>query len=118
MAYSALDGPDTGLAGMAHLGAMLGPVIPWGVYMSRKNEDAFVAREAAKATNAGMAFFATFILATIIELYVPLVGFVGRLAQLAVLVVAVFVCVQNFRRVRDGMPTSYPYQIKVVKLDD
>lgn len=118
MAYSAMDGPDTGLAGAAHLGAILGPLVPWAIYRARRDDDTYVAREAAKATNAGMAFFVAFVVATIVEIYVPLVGFVGRLAQLAILVVAVFVCVQAFRRVRDGMPTSYPFQIKVVTLDD
>ena len=118
MTYSSLDGPDTALAGFAHLGAIVGPVIPWLVWLARRNEDPFVTREAAKALNAGMAFFVAFTIATLIDLFVPLVGFVGRLAQLATLVVAVFLCVHAFRRVRRGVPTSYPFQIKVVNTDE
>ena len=118
MSYSPLDGPDTSLAGFAHLGAVIGPIIPLLVYLARKNDDPFVAREAAKATNAGMAFLVGFIVATLVEMYVPLVGFLGRLAQLAILVAAVFLCVHAFRRVRRGVPTSYPFQIKVVNKDD
>lgn len=118
MSYSPLDGPDTSLAGFAHLGAIIGPAIPWFVWLARRNEDPFVTKESAKAINAGMAFFLAFAVATLIELYVPLVGFVGRLAQLAVIVVAVFLCVHAFRRVRRGSPTSYPFQIRVVKTDD
>lgn len=118
MAYSPLDGPDTALAGFAHLSAITGPLIPWLVWLSRRNEDPLVAKEAAKATNAGMAFFLAFAVATLINIYVPLVGFVGRLAQLAVIVVAAFLCVHAFRRVRRGVPTSYPFQIKVVTTDE
>ena len=118
MSYSSLDGPDTSLAGFAHLGAIVGPVIPWLVFLVRRNDDAFVSKEAAKATNAGMGFLVAFAIATLIEMYVPLVGFLGRLAQLAILVAAVFLCVHAFRRVRRGAPTSYPFQIKVVNKDD
>lgn len=97
---------------------MVGPIIPWCVWLARRNDDPFVAREAAKATNAGMAFLAAFVVATLVDLFVPLVGFVGRLGQLATLVVAVFLCVHAFRRVRRGVPTSYPFQIRVVTTDD
>lgn len=115
MAYAASDGPDTALAGLAHLGAILGPVIPWGVWLARRRDDEFVAREAAKATNLGMAVLVAFVAATLIEVFVPFVGFLGRLAQLVVLVVAGVLCVQAYRNVRRGAPTSYPIYIKVVK---
>jgi len=118
MSYSSLDGPDTSLAGLAHLGAIIGPLIPWLVWLSRRNEDPFVTKESAKAINGGMAFLVAFIAATLVANFVPLVGFVGRLAQLAVAVIAVFLCVHAFRRVRRGVPTSYPFQIKVVSIDE
>jgi uncharacterized Tic20 family protein len=118
MSYSSLDGPDTSLAGVAHLGAIAGPLVPWLVWLARRNEDPFVTKEAAKAVNAGFAFLLAFVGATLVANYVPLVGFVGRLAQLAVIVVAVFLCVHAFRRVRRGVPTSYPFQIKVVSTDE
>lgn len=118
MSYSPLDGPDTALAGFAHLGAIVGPIIPWLVWRARRDEDPFVAREAAKATNAGMAFLTAFVVATLVELFVPLVGFVGRLAQVATVLVAIFLCVHAYRRVRRGAPTSYPLQLRVMRLDD
>lgn len=118
MSYSSLDGPDTALAGFAHLGAIIGPVIPWIVWRSRRDEDPFVTREAIKATNAGMAFLLAFVGATLVEAFVPLVGFVGRLAQVATVVVAVFLCVHAFRRVRRGLPTSYPIQLRVLTVED
>jgi len=118
MSYSAADGPDTALAGFAHLGAIVGPVIPWLVWRSRRDEDAYVAREAAKATNAGMAFFVAFAASTLVEMFVPLIGFVGRLGQIATVVVAVFLCVHAYRRVRRGTPTSYPVQLRVLSLED
>jgi len=117
MSYSPLDGPDTSLAGFAHLGAIVGPVIPWLVWRSRREEDAFVGREAAKATNAGMAFMLVFVAATLVELFVPLVGFVGRLAQFATVVVALFLCIHAYRRVRRGLPTSYPFQMRVLGVE-
>lgn len=115
MAYAATEGPHTTLASLAHLGAILGPVIPLVVWLSRRRDDEYVAREAAKATNLGMAVLVGFAAATLVELYVPLVGFLGRLAQLVVLVVAGFLCVQAFRNVRRGSPTTYPIYFKVVK---
>ncbi len=117
MSYSPIDGPDTGLAGIAHLGAMIGPVVPWLVWLSRRSDDPFVTREAGKATNAGMAFLAAFVVATLVELFVPFIGFVGRLAQVAIVVVAVFLCIHAYRRVRRGAPTSYPFQLRVVNPD-
>jgi len=116
MSYSPLDGPDASLAGLAHLGAILGPVVPFVVWLARRGDDPFVAREAAKATNAGMAFLIAFAAATAIDMFVPLVGWVGRLAQITVIVVAVALCVNAFRRVHRGIPTSYPVQVKVVTL--
>ncbi|MCR6713082.1 MAG: DUF4870 domain-containing protein [Demequina sp.] len=118
MSYSPLDGPDTSLAGFAHLGAVIGPVIPWLVWRVRREEDPFVAREAAKATNAGMAFLVAFAAGTLIWMFVPFVGFVGRMLQVAVIVVALVLCVNAFRRVRRGVPTSYPVQIRVLSLED
>lgn len=118
MTYSPLDGPDTSLASFAHLGAIIGPVIPWLVWLARRSEDPFVAREAAKATNAGMAFFLAFAVATLVNLFVPFVGFVGRLAQIAVVVVAVFLCIHAYRRVRRGVPTGYPVQVRVISVED
>jgi len=118
MSYSPATGPDSSLAGFAHLGAIVGPVIPWLVWLARRNDDPFVTREAAKATNAGMAFLMGFAAATLIDLFVPLVGWVGRLAQVAIIVVAVALCGNAFRRVRRGIPTSYPVQVKVVTLGE
>jgi len=118
MTYSPLDGPDTSLAGFAHLGAIVGPVIPWIIWRTRREEDPFVAREAAKATNAGMAFLAAFALGTVVWLFVPFIGFTGRMLQVAAVAVAVFLCVNAFRRVRRGVTTSYPVQLRVIRDDE
>ena len=118
MSYSPLDGPDASLAGLAHLGAILGPVVPWLVWLARRSDDPFVAREAAKAANAGMAFLIAFVAATLVEMFVPLVGWVGRLGQVTVIVVAVTLCVNAFRRVHRGIPTSYPVRVPVVGVAD
>jgi uncharacterized Tic20 family protein len=118
MTYMAHEGPDTTMAGVAHLGAMLGPVVPFVVWLARRREDAFSAREAAAATNFGAAVLAAFVAGTLIRLFVPLVGFLGTLTQLAVLIVAVFFSVQAFRGSQRGTPASYPFDIKVVKTDE
>lgn len=110
--------PDTALAGLAHLGAVLGPVIPWCVWAARRRDDAWVAREAAAAANFGMLVLAIFVLATLVRLFVPLVAFIGTLTQLAVLVVAGVLCYQAFRTVRRGLSATYPYDIKVVRNND
>jgi uncharacterized Tic20 family protein len=115
MTHAPLDGPDTTLAGIAHLGAILGPVIPWLVWLARKRDDAWVAREAAAATNFGMLVLAAFAGATVIRELVPLAAYLGTLGQLAVLFVAVVMSSQAFRSVRRGLPATYPYDIKVVK---
>lgn len=118
MTYMAHEGPDTTMAGFAHLAAITGPVLPLLVWLGRRREDEFSAREAAKAANYGMAVLTAVVVATLVRLYVPLVGFLGTLAQLAVLVVAVFYSVQAFRNVQRGTPASYPFNIKVVKTND
>ncbi|MGC4174948.1 DUF4870 domain-containing protein [Demequina sp.] len=118
MSYSPIDGPDTSLAGIAHLSAILGPLIPWLIWLARREDDPFVAKEAAKATNAGLAFFVAFVAATLVESFVPFVGWVGRMTQIAVIVVAVVLCTNAFRRVRRGVPTTYPVQWRVVNASD
>ena len=118
MTYMAHEGPDTAMAGVAHLGAIAGPLVPFVVWLGRRREDSFSAREAANATNFGFAVLTAFVLATLTRIYVPLVGFLGTLAQLAILVVAVVYCVQAFRTVRRGSSATYPIDIKVVKTHD
>lgn len=115
----ALDGePDVAVAGLAHLGAVLGPVIPWLVWLARRRDDPWAAREAAAATNFGLLVLIAFLVATAVREFVPLVAFLGTLGQLAVLVVAVVLCYQAFRTVRRGLPATYPYDIKVVRNND
>ncbi|WP_159448710.1 DUF4870 domain-containing protein [Demequina sp. NBRC 110053] len=116
--FASHDDTDSRAAGIAHLGAVVGPVIPWVVWLARRGDDPRAAREAAKATNFGVLVLALMAVATVVRMFVPLVGFVGTLAQLAVLVVAVVLCYQAFRTVRRGLPASYPYDIKVVRDHD
>ncbi len=118
MTYTAHEGADTTMAGFAHLGALTGPLVPWLIYLGRRGDDEFSAREAAKATNYGMAVLVIAVVATIVRLYVPFIGFLGTLAQLALLVTAVFYSVQAYRSVQRGTPASYPFKIKVVKTND
>lgn len=118
MTYTDDGGPDTVMAGFAHLGSLAGPLVPVLVWLARRNDNEFARAEAAKATNHGMAVLVAFVVATLVRLYVPLVSFLGTLAQLVVLVVAVFFSVQAFRNAQRGLPSSYPFNIKVVKTHD
>ena len=111
----ATPGRDSALASVAHLGAMAGPLVPWIVYLSKRKSEPWAAREAATATNFGFLVLAGFVVATLVRELVPLVGFLGTLAQLVILIVAVALCLQAFRSVRRGHPATYPYEIKVVR---
>ncbi|MDN4481430.1 DUF4870 domain-containing protein [Demequina muriae] len=111
----ATPGRDTALASVAHLGAMAGPLVPWIVYVSRRRSEPWAAREAATATNFGFLVLAGFVVATLVRELVPLLAFLGTLAQLVILIVAVALCLQAFRSVRRGHPATYPYEIKVVR---
>ncbi len=75
---------DTQAAEIAQLGAITGPVIPYVIYRLRRERDPFGAREAARATNFGVLVLAAFAVATLVRALVPFVGFLGTLAQLAV----------------------------------
>jgi uncharacterized Tic20 family protein len=118
MSQSSLDAPDTTMAGAAHLTAMTGPVIPFFIWLARRRDDAFATEEAAKAVNFSLLAVALFVLATLIRIFVPLLGFLGTLAQWVVPIVAAYFCIQAFRVARRGAPASYPYQFKVVKTND
>lgn len=118
MAYMAHDGPDTTMAGLAHLSTITGAAVPLALGRGRRGHRAFSTREAAKAVTIGMVLVLAVVLTTIMRFYVPLLGFLGTLAQLAVLVVAVFYSVQAYRSVHRGSPASYPIDIKVVKTND
>lgn len=108
-------GRDRALASVAHLGAMAGPLVPGIVYLMRRRTEPWSAREAASATNFGFLVLAGFVVATLVRELVPLVGFIGTLAQLVILIVAVVLCLQAFRTARRGAPATYPYDIKVVR---
>ena len=113
--YTPHPRPGSGAAGLAHLGAVTGPLIPWLVWMARRRRDPWTAAHAGAATNFGLLVLVVFVLATAVRELVPLVAFLGTLAQLAVLVVAIVLCHQAFRSARRGMPATYPYDIKVVR---
>ncbi|MFW2514580.1 DUF4870 domain-containing protein [Demequina sp. SO4-13] len=108
-------GRDVALASVAHLGAMAGPLVPGIVYLMRRRREPWSAREAATATNFGFLVLAGFLVATLVRELVPLLAFLGTLAQLVVLIVAVALSFQAFRSVRRGLPATYPYEIKVVR---
>lgn len=118
MTYTSIEGARTGLASFAHLAAITGPIVPAAVYVSQREADRFAATEAAKATNFGLATVTAFALATAVRIFVPLLGFLGTLAQWVVPVVAVYFCIAGFRMARRGEPAQYPIQFKVVKTDD
>ena len=118
MTYSAYEGADTTMAGAAHLTAVLGPVIPFFIWLARRRDDAFATEESAKAVNFSLAAVFAFGVGTLVRIFVPLVGFIGTLAQWVVPIVALYFCVQAFRSARRGAPASYPYQFKVVKSND
>ncbi len=118
MSQTAPERADTTMAGAAHLTAIIGPVIPWFIWLGRRRDDAFSAGEAAKAVNFSLVVVVAIIVGTVVRLFVPLVGFLGTLAQWVVPIVAAYFCIQAFRVARKGSPASYPYQFKVVKTND
>ena len=116
MSYQNLGGIDTMAAGVAQVGAIFGPLIPFLVWVSRRREEPLSAREAATATNFGMFVFVVFAGATAVRLLVPWLGVLGTVGQLAVLGSAVVLCVQAYSSVHKGVPATYPIEIKVVKI--
>lgn len=118
MTYSAHESPRTIWASVVHLGALTGPLIPLSVYYAWRDEDEFTASEAAKASQFASILLAAFILATAVRLFVPLVGFLGTLAQWVIPVVAAYFCLAGFRLARQGESAHYPFQFKVVKTND
>ncbi|NTV40639.1 MAG: DUF4870 domain-containing protein [Demequinaceae bacterium] len=118
MTYTAGEGPDTARASATHLSAIFGPFIPLAVFFTERDRDAFVAVEALKAVRFSSLLLAAFIAATAVRLFVPLVGFLGTLAQWVIPIVAIYFCLAGFRLARQGEPANYPFQFKVEKSDD
>jgi len=116
MTYQNLGGTDTIAAGIAQVGAIFGPLIPFLVWLSRRREEPISAREAATATNFGMFVFVVFASATAVRLLVPWLGVVGTVGQLAIVASATVLCVQAYSSVHKGVPATYPIEIKVVKI--
>jgi len=115
MTYQDRPAADTATAGAAHLASMTGPLVPWIIWLRKRETDAFAAAEALKATNFGLIMLIAFVAATLVTRYVPFLGFIGRLGQLAILVIAVMSALQAFSSARRGVPASYPLNIEVVK---
>lgn len=118
MSQSSLESRDTAMAATAHFTAVVGPLVPLLIWLARRKDDPFATREAAKAVNFSLVALVLFALATLVRILVPLVGFVGTLAQWVVPIVAAYFCIQGGRVARRGTPASYPYQYKVVKTND
>ncbi|MBN2176854.1 MAG: DUF4870 domain-containing protein [Demequinaceae bacterium] len=116
MAYQNLGGPDTQAAGLAQLGAIIGPLIPYLVWLNRRNEEPISARDAAAATNFGTFVLVAFIPATVLRLYAPWLGWVGAILQVAILLSAFVLCFQAFGSVRRGVPAQYPFDIDVLRV--
>ena len=115
MSYENLGGPDRGAAGVAQLGAVVGPLVPFLVWLNRRNEEPVSARDAAAATNFGAAVFVAFIVATAVRLFLPWWSVLGTVGQLAVVVSAGVLCIQAYSSVHKGVPATYPIELKVVK---
>ncbi len=118
MTYTPPTGTSTSAAGFAHLAGLTGPVVPLLIYALLRRRDSFVATEAGKAANFSTLMVAIFALATAIRIYVPLVGFLGTLAQWVVPVVAIYFSLAGFWLARQGNPAHYPYQLEVVKTNE
>jgi len=118
MTYSEHQGPRTNWAGAAHLSALTGPILPLAVYYAWRDDDEFASSEAAKAAQFASVLLAALIAATAVRMFVPLVGFLGTLAQWVIPVVATYFCLAGFWLARRGESANYPLQFKVVKTDD
>jgi len=118
MTYTDHEGPDTAKASAAHLGAVVGPLIPLALYFVERDRDAFAAGEASKAARFSTVLLAVFLAATLVRIFVPLVGFLGTLAQWVIPVVAIHFCLAGFKLARRGEPANYPFQFKVETSDD
>ncbi len=118
MTYTAPTSASTSAAGFAHLAGLTGPVVPLLLFSLLRRRDSFVSSEAAKAANFSTTMVATLVLATIVRIHVPLVGFLGTLAQWVVPIVAVYFSLAGFWLARRGNPAHYPFQFKVVKTDE
>src|SRR5512143_2951264 len=106
---------DTLAAAVAQIGAIFGPLVPWLVWWRRRGTSPFAEREAATATNFGALVLVAFGVATAIRTFVPFLGFLGTVVQLAVVASSVVLCLQAYSAVRRGVSATYPVELKVVK---
>lgn len=107
--------PDTLAAEIAQVGAIFGPLVPWLVWWRRRGTNPFAEREAATATNFGALVLVSFAVATAVRVFVPFLGFLGTVGQLAVVASSVVLCLQAYSAVRRGVSATYPVDLKVVK---
>ncbi|HEX7589591.1 MAG TPA: DUF4870 domain-containing protein [Demequinaceae bacterium] len=115
MRYDNEGSSDTLAAEIAQVGAIFGPLIPWLVWWRRRGTNLFAEREAATATNFGALVLVAFAIATAIRAFVPFLGFLGTVGQLAVVASSVVLCLQAYSAVRRGVSATYPLEIEVVK---
>jgi uncharacterized membrane protein YkgB len=55
-------------------------------------------------------------ISTLIRVVVPWVGWLGALAQVGMVVVAIVLVAQAYGSVKRGVPASYPLHVNVVRL--
>ncbi len=103
-------------SGVAQIGAMIGPIIPYLIWLRHRNDEPTAARDAASATNFGTFVLASLLPATVLRMFAPWIGWVGAILQVAIIVSAVVLCLQAYGSVRRGVPATYPFEISLFKV--
>lgn len=117
MVYQKSEGHDVRSSGIAQIGAVIGPVIPYLVWLRHRNKEPSAARDAASATNFGTFVLAAFLPATVLRMYAPWIGWIGTILQVMIVASATVLCLQAYGSVRRGVPVTYPFDISLLRVE-
>lgn len=101
-------------AGLAHLGGILGFLPSLIIWLMKKDQNAFVGQEAAKALNFQLTMAIGWIGMQVLDvIFLP--GFIASLAILAIWVAMLVFSILGFQAVNRGQAYTYPFSIAMVK---
>ncbi|WP_160297591.1 DUF4870 domain-containing protein [Demequina salsinemoris] len=95
------------MASFAHLGVILGFLVPLIIWLVGKDQSPFIDEEGKKALNFGILVSIAYFLS-----WIP---FIGWLLSLAAFVAAIIFGIQGFQAASKGQPYTYPFTIPLVK---
>ncbi len=99
---------------LAHITTPLGFLLPLIFWLVGKDQSSFADSEGKTALNFGITVTIGYVISAIIG-FIPIIGLLSLLINLAIFVVALIFGIQGFQAAQQGRSYRYPFTLDLVK---